>query len=223
MLRETGGQCGRYVALSYRWGADQPARLTRKNYEHYLLDIDVKQLPKTIRDAIKITAKLGFEYLWVDSMNIIQDDDADKAREITKMRQVYGQSTLTICATGGSTCNEGIFEGACLPGTSAKMPDVGINYPVAMPDGSQGYVKLVERARYNPSQESLASRGWTYQENLLPVSIVQFGACLSWECNEMADYKTATSLHGGIDARVPFSQLFVDHDTSRTSMRRVLQ
>lgn len=34
-------------------------------------------LPKTGQDAVFIVRKLGFRYLWVDSLCIIQDDEDD--------------------------------------------------------------------------------------------------------------------------------------------------
>lgn len=222
-LHETCSETGDYVALSYCWGAPQPQKLTTSNLETYKNRIDIGELPKTIQEAIKATKSLGFKYLWVDSMNIMQDDEADKLREISKMRQVYSHSSLMLCATGARWCTEGFFDTARIPGTTFRMPDVGINYPVTLPDGSTGHVRLIERAEYRQDAEALNWRGWTYQEKMLPVSIVQFGACLSWECDELSECKTATSLTGGLDMDIPFSTLFVQNNDTQHRMRRLLQ
>jgi hypothetical protein len=40
-------------------------------------EIKLHSLAKTIRDAIVITRFLGYKYLWVDSLYIIQDSKAD--------------------------------------------------------------------------------------------------------------------------------------------------
>jgi len=222
-LRETVDECARYVALSYCWGASQPCQLTCANIEAYKQCINLETLPKSIQHAAKVTTELGLSYLWADSMTIIQDNPADKLHEIASMHETYRSSTLTLCATGARDCNEGFFDTATAPGTSARTPDVGINYPCTLLDGSIGHVRLAERAQYNPRVEALASRGWTYQESVLPVSIVQFGACLSWECNEMSDRRTVTSMTGGIDAGVPFSTLFTIGEDSTHLMRQVLR
>ncbi|KAK0471153.1 hypothetical protein IW261DRAFT_1572377 [Armillaria novae-zelandiae] len=52
-----------YVALSYVWGEGIPS----------------ENIPKMIIDAIIVTHKLGFRYLWVDSFCILQDSEDDKA------------------------------------------------------------------------------------------------------------------------------------------------
>jgi hypothetical protein len=222
-LRETNNEAGEYVALSYCWGVEQPFKLTSARLESYKENIKVATLPKSIQDAIKVTRELGYRCLWVDSLCIIQDNYADKLREIGKMRQVYGDSSLTICATGARNCNEGFFDTARLPGTSSRTRDIGINYSCTLPVGNTGHVRLVERAKYNPEIEALNTRAWTSQEGLLPVSIVQFGACLAWECDELSERKTLISLTGGIDRNVPFSSLFVQEANTMHRMRRVLQ
>lgn len=222
-LLETSHETGGYVALSYCWGAAQPEKLTKSDVDSYKQYIDSTQLPKTVQQAITATKKLGFKYLWVDSMNIIQDDVADKVREISKMREIYNHSAVTLSATGASRCTEGFFDSACQPGTTFRTPDVGLNYPCTLPDGSTGHLRLIERAEYKPDAEPLNYRGWTYQEKMLPVSVVNFGACLSWECHELSETRTVTSLTGGIDSDVPFSRLFSESKSTEYSMRNALQ
>ncbi|KAK0716368.1 hypothetical protein B0H67DRAFT_453211, partial [Lasiosphaeris hirsuta] len=49
-----------------------------------------------IRDAITVVRDLGAQYLWVDSLCIVQDGNDEKNREMGKMWQVYAGATLTI-------------------------------------------------------------------------------------------------------------------------------
>lgn len=72
-LLPTGGRRGRYLTLSYVWGGDQLHKTIMANISAYECGIDLSLLPATIRDAIHVTQALGFEYLWVDSLCIIQD------------------------------------------------------------------------------------------------------------------------------------------------------
>jgi Heterokaryon incompatibility protein (HET) len=86
----------KYFALSYVWG--NVADFTRllkvdenslQQSEGLLLSADVR-LPKTIKDAEKLVYWLGYRYLWVDSLCIIQDEEEDKARQIQFMDSIYG-------------------------------------------------------------------------------------------------------------------------------------
>lgn len=222
-LLETTGEVGEYVALSYRWGADQPHKLTTKTLADHKKHIDTSSLPLVIQEAVAFTRKLGFKYLWIDAMTILQDDEPDKSKEIARMCDVYGQSSLTICASGSRSCNEGFFDGACMPGGISRLPDIGVNYPCDLPDGSVGHVRLVEFAEYRPEEETLASRAWAYQEEMLPVAIVQLGACLTWDCVQVCERRTVTSLTGGIDAGIPFRELFFRDKEVVHTMRTLIQ
>ncbi len=46
-------------------------------------------LPHTIRDAIRVTEGIGEQYIWVDALCIIQDDEVDKAEQIKSMAAIY--------------------------------------------------------------------------------------------------------------------------------------
>ena len=99
----------RYVALSYVWGAARALRNTKDTRK----DLEVKgsllerakELPNTIKDAISLTRKLGEQYLWVDSLCVIQDDPDDQAQQIAAMDLLYSSAVLTIAAASGDTAD----------------------------------------------------------------------------------------------------------------------
>jgi hypothetical protein len=64
---------------------------------------------KTFQDAVIVTRHLGFRYLWIDSLCIIQDDKQDWEREVARMALVYKGSQLTIAATSSKDGSEGCF------------------------------------------------------------------------------------------------------------------
>jgi hypothetical protein len=56
-------------------------------------------LPKNFRKAVLVARNLGVQYLWIDSLCIIQDDTDDWTRESANMCSIYTHSYTTIAAT----------------------------------------------------------------------------------------------------------------------------
>ncbi len=96
-----------YVALSHRWGTNKGFVLTSANKSQYLVEIPIFNLSTTLQDAVETTRNVGLQYLWVDSMCIVQDDEEDWARESATMSQVYGLSTCTIAAANSGSGDAG--------------------------------------------------------------------------------------------------------------------
>lgn len=90
------------ASLSHCWGRTQFLNLLSSNLEELHCFIPQKQLSKTFLDAVKIAETLGYEYLWIDSLCIIQDNKADWEWEASRMTDVYGFSDLDIAATASS-------------------------------------------------------------------------------------------------------------------------
>lgn len=57
---------------------------------------------------MKLAAELGFDYLWIDALCIIQDSSEDQAFQIQNMTNIYASSFLTIIAASGNDCNSGL-------------------------------------------------------------------------------------------------------------------
>lgn len=81
-LRETAGQRGKYLALSYCWGtgtqgSQTPNTMTTQaNIDGFYDDVPLDALAPTVGDAILLVQRLGFRYLWVDALCITQGDAA---------------------------------------------------------------------------------------------------------------------------------------------------
>ncbi len=65
---------GEWVALSHCWGDCNSFKTTPSSFKEKTQGFDIDEIPKTFRDAIIVTRLLGFRYLWIDSLCIIQDD-----------------------------------------------------------------------------------------------------------------------------------------------------
>lgn len=69
----------KYVALSYVWGSTPALRLT--NMKQHQMTIPGAlwdmQIPNTVCEAMNLTKECGEQYLWVDSLCIMQNDVKD--------------------------------------------------------------------------------------------------------------------------------------------------
>ena len=171
-----------YVALSYVWGQNNILRASRDNI------VDLSQpgafreykIPKTVRDAMLVTRKIGYTYLWVDVLCIVQDDDADKATQVQNMNLVYGWSDLTIVAADSKDAHAG------LSGTSSDSRN-GKQQTMTMAAPRNGEISLVVTwPAFDDKQRAKsiwASRGWTFQEGLLSQRLLIFyKGRMTWEC-----------------------------------------
>jgi Heterokaryon incompatibility protein (HET) len=69
---------GFYTALSHCWGKpDDLFTTTKVTLKQRLTGISLEELPRTFLDAVLITQRLGVQYLWIDSLCIVQDDKLD--------------------------------------------------------------------------------------------------------------------------------------------------
>jgi hypothetical protein len=86
------------------------AGTTNENLMDRTKSIPIGSMPKTIQDAIAITRRLGFRFLWVDAVCIIQPtllDMSDWIRESTRMGSYYEKSVFTIAAAASSDSAQG--------------------------------------------------------------------------------------------------------------------
>jgi hypothetical protein len=98
-----------YVALSYCWGQSLPFITTRRSLQQQLHEIRFEQLPKTLQDSLMLARYLDFDYIWIDCLCIIQDDQEDWNREAACMADIYSNAALTIAASRAQDCTEGFL------------------------------------------------------------------------------------------------------------------
>jgi len=97
--RRPASRPDRYFTLSYCWGTDlgkTVPKTTRDNLDRHRDMIDMRSLPTTFQDAMRLVLVMGFHYIWIDSLCIVQDDPEDFTRECALMHQIYANSICTI-------------------------------------------------------------------------------------------------------------------------------
>ncbi|KAL7933037.1 heterokaryon incompatibility domain-containing protein [Trichoderma chlorosporum] len=172
-----------YVALSYCWGKQldtttKPLQLRRDSLEELMGGIKLENLQQSIQDAIFATRKLGFRYLWIDALCIIQDCAIDKSTEISRMASIYKNASVTIAAS----TSENAAHGFLAQNLQIYCPDYQIDIPIA--ENTMGTVYLSVEP-YEPDHP-LDKRGWTLQEFMLSSRMLIFSDYeLLWQCKEM--------------------------------------
>ncbi|KAF2145305.1 uncharacterized protein K452DRAFT_245118 [Aplosporella prunicola CBS 121167] len=164
-----------YVALSYVWGlANRPVSLKDNVAEFRRLDGLRIELPRTIQDAIVVTIKLGFRFLWVDSLCIVQDDIDTKAALIANMDAVYSHATLTLVAASGKEAQSG------LSGVSRGRRN--LHTQELAPGFRLGVLPFFEEEMMKSEH---ATRAWTYQETCLsPRCLIFLNGLVFFVCHE---------------------------------------
>lgn len=97
-LVKTSGRRGAYLTLSHCWGTGRKVKTLKENIGHFMQQFPENELSPTFKDAINLTRQLGFQYIWIDSLCIIQDDEEDWFRESEKMGAIFESSSCTIAA-----------------------------------------------------------------------------------------------------------------------------
>ncbi|KAE9362831.1 HET-domain-containing protein, partial [Stipitochalara longipes BDJ] len=172
----------RYLALSHCWGQYAPLhtiKLENAKLDVYLQDIPLETLPKTFKDAVRITRELGLRYIWIDSLCIIQDSPEDWEKEASLMHTVYKNAYCTVAAAASRDGSGGCFvQGPYAPlqaGFEGLFPRVDVPRGV-MPSLPPVWKKMIESG-------PLGSRAWCFQERQLSPRVVHFTIHgLMWEC-----------------------------------------
>jgi len=108
-LEDGNGRRDQYVALTYRWGSAKLTKTLLANKADYESAIPLNEISKTIQDAIAMTRKLGYRYLWVDSLCIIQNSPEDWKEEASRMAATCENTTITLSASASESADSGLF------------------------------------------------------------------------------------------------------------------
>lgn len=176
----------RFLTLSYTWGKTKNFLTRNDNIDDVrrpgaLLSGPVAaSMPETIRNAIALTKALGETRLWVDSLCIVQDDEASLQHHIGNMHRIYAASFLTIIAEDGKDADFG------LRGLKGVSPARVADHDVAPLAAGEKLLMIGKRLRQRETSiYDYRRRMWTFQEWTFAKRRLTFTSTgtIKWECN----------------------------------------
>ncbi|UPK96130.1 hypothetical protein LCI18_007065 [Fusarium solani-melongenae] len=189
------GDC-EYLCLTHRW-IDTTLKLESTNIDELSKEIPIEKISQTFRDAFETTRKLGFRYIWADSLCIMQDHQhedgwQDWLTESARMGENYKHAALTIAPTPAVDNADEFFSNRDM---SQRTP-FAVNIERKAPEDTSwsrcNRTQVDASGRYYCFSEDLwlsqvnraplNRRGWVYQERLLSPRTVHFATEVFWEC-----------------------------------------
>ncbi|KAF0321097.1 hypothetical protein GQ607_011704, partial [Colletotrichum asianum] len=141
-----------YATLSHVWGGTNTPSTTKDNLDDRIHNgIKTSELPATFRDAITVTDALGYRFLWIDSLCIVQDDKTDWEHECPRMASIYQGSVVTLAGPTAKDSHAGLLHG--------RIDHAKKIYPYKTENNSV-----------------LLRRAWIFQESLLSRRTLNFGS-----------------------------------------------
>jgi hypothetical protein len=180
----------RYLALSHCWGLSMlpTAITTLSTISDRLQTIPIAGLSRTFADCITIAQRMRVQYIWIDSLCIIQDSREDWEKEAAQMASVYSNAYCTVAASSSADGNGGCYVD---PDSEAYGPVI-LTFNEAGKNGNS----VVQRVRIFSTfgkpivnvltQDPLSKRGWTFQERELSNRILHYSHdTIRWECRSL--------------------------------------
>ena len=165
----------KFAALSYRWGPGKQSETTKENVEERYKNLMTSEFPKTLQDAIQVARGLGLEYIWIDRICIVQDDEEEWVKEASLMADIYANAYVVLSATATEDSKDGFLH--------KRLEPLVIKYP--QHDQRDREVRAREFESHDcPRLDcfhhavkysyTVLRRGWCMQERFLARRIIHF-------------------------------------------------
>ncbi|KAK3361555.1 heterokaryon incompatibility protein-domain-containing protein [Lasiosphaeria ovina] len=180
------GGLAKYLVLSYTWGnSSRPLILVRENLQRFLTTgIPLEDAGPLIRDAVRVCRELGYRYLWVDSLCILQDSAQEFAQEIEKMPDLYHGASCVLAATHS------------MMGVESHLFMGHANIPFVVPSPGLYATSAIDNFQKDVLESPLYQRGWAFQDRATARRTIFFTENQAyWECGDGVRCLTLTKMN----------------------------
>ncbi|KIV83444.1 hypothetical protein PV11_05468 [Exophiala sideris] len=199
-----------YASLSHCWGTwgakENPVLLIENLAARQQQGLELNSFPKTFRDAIRIAGSLGINWIWIDSLCIIQNSTSDWLKGASLMDQTYQHAVLNISADHGEDSRAGCF----VERHPLDIRPIQFESSKSKVSWQVTFNGTFRWTRTSPSFH----RAWIMRERQLARRILHFtNKEVVWECCGVGNSSFASeSLPGG----APFKTVFDDQAKFQT-------
>ncbi|KAH7195362.1 heterokaryon incompatibility protein-domain-containing protein [Fusarium oxysporum] len=174
---------GPYLTVSHCWGKSKHICATTNNLQS--LYTGVHSLPRTFQDAATATRNLGYRYLWIDSVCIVQDDEEDWAREAALMYKVYTTAECNLAAAASRGSSGGLFfKRTGLHGQCVAQNVRGDVIDCFADD--ELFQREIKHSPLQQERDSSICRAWVHQEWLMSKRTIHFARNqVFWGCDHL--------------------------------------
>jgi hypothetical protein len=186
-----------YLALSHPWGENSSTNVhfkcDRDNIKERMTIIRDRDLPSTFLHAVQIARGLEVEYIWIDSICILQKTDTDLGdfhEEAKSMESIYASAYCIIAASSAKGMSSGFLSEERLKRVAIRLPQVD--------KGDQPATYLcdaIDDFQGDVLEGPLNKRGWVLQERALARRTIFFTNNQTyWECSQGIRCETLSKL-----------------------------
>lgn len=174
-----------YVALSHVWSPSE-VQLSSSSMSEMRTELPLDALPAELNAAIATSQHLGYRYIWVDSLCIIQDSEQDKQHECASMANVFRNAALTVVLDQLTSVNSEAKASALI-----TTDDIGGTAPLSSTSHTRSRASAsLPAIDFSMPGFAWDTRAWSLQERLLSHRLLHLGEQMYWECNSLKASET---------------------------------
>ncbi|KAF1851596.1 uncharacterized protein K460DRAFT_272554 [Cucurbitaria berberidis CBS 394.84] len=179
-----------YVALSHLWNQEH-VTLSSDSLQDMLTNLPLQTLPTAVQAAVSTAQRLGYRYIWVDSLCILQDSEDDKRHECATMASVFRNAALTVVLDQMTTS---VQEDKSV----VLLTNDNLDHTLPLPSQTRSSITedhlpvfaALPAVDFTSPNFGWDTRAWALQERLLSRRFLHLGEQMYWECNSLKASET---------------------------------
>lgn len=190
----------KFAAFSHPWGVattHKHFKSTKLNHKQHLCNMVTDDFPENYRDAIRVCRAIGIEYLWIDSICILQAADGhagDFKDEAAFVQDIYSSAYCVIAASSAEGTSSGFL--------NPRIPSEPLALCKNSEDDTRGCYYISDHLddfQNDVLEGSLSERGWVMQERALARRTIFFTEKqVYFECGQGVRCETLSKLRWSV-------------------------